>query len=258
VLAALQPRRLWPAGRWKLLQRCGVGRAWPPLTAERGHYELAAGRDPWPYVRALENFAGGIGLIPEQVWDAPDLPSRHLVFGKETSAAVPVVWAHSEYIKLCRSAADGKSCDVIEAAYDRYVRGRREHSANEVWKLNRQISRVTAGTRLRIQAGSPFLLHWTTDEWLHYTDTQSTATNLDIDFVDVPRASGGTRPSVHISMAERESMGRPRLRNRSTRMGSDARGIGMSRKITLTVTGLAGEDDDVQHNVHPYPRCRYR
>lgn len=66
------------------------------------------------------------------------------------------------------------------------MRGRREHSANEVWKLNRQISRVTAGTRLRIQAGSPFLLHWTTDERLHYTHTQSTATNLDIDFVDVP------------------------------------------------------------------------
>jgi len=41
-------------------------------------------------------------------------------------------------------------------------------------------------------------------------------------------------------------------------MGSDARGIGMSRKITLTVTGLAGEEDDVQHNVRPYPRCRYR
>jgi glucoamylase len=163
----------------------GVGRAWPLLTGERGHYELAAGRDPLPYVRALENFAGGIGLIPEQVWDAPDMPSRHLVFGKETSAAVPLLWAHSEYIKLCRSAADGRSCELIEAAYDRYVRDYRQRSAVEVWKLNRQIPTIAAGTRLRIQAGSPFLLHWSTDEWQKYTDTQSTSTNLDIDFVDV-------------------------------------------------------------------------
>ena len=61
----------------------GVGRAWPLLTAERGHYELAAGRDPEPYLRALEKFSGGIGLIPEQIWDAPDLPSRHFLFGRK-------------------------------------------------------------------------------------------------------------------------------------------------------------------------------
>ena len=29
----------------------GKGRAWPLLTGERGHYELAAGRDPEPYLR---------------------------------------------------------------------------------------------------------------------------------------------------------------------------------------------------------------
>jgi glucoamylase len=59
----------------------GTGRAWPLLTGERGHYEIAAGRDPGPYLRALENFAQGIGLIPEQVWDSPDIPARHLSLG---------------------------------------------------------------------------------------------------------------------------------------------------------------------------------
>jgi glucoamylase len=164
----------------------GIGRAWPLLTGERGHYELAAGRDAGPYLKALENFAVGIGLIPEQIWDAPDLPARHFVFGRETGSAVPLLWAHSEYIKLCRSAADGKNCDLVEPAYDRYVRNPRERQAIEVWKINRQIAKVTAGTRLRIQAGSPFLLHWTVDEWQHYSDVRSTSTNLDIEFVDVP------------------------------------------------------------------------
>src|SRR5262249_42890308 len=70
-------------------------------------------------------------------------------------------------------------------AYDRYVRRRRTHEPIEVWKFNRQITTIHVGTQLRIQADLPFLLHWTADEWRHFTDTQSTATALGIDFVDV-------------------------------------------------------------------------
>jgi glucoamylase len=163
----------------------GVGRAWPLLTGERGHYELAAGRDPQPYLRALEKFSGGIGLIPEQIWDAPDLPSRHFFFGRKTGAAVPLLWAHAEYVKLQRSAADDKPCDLIEAVYDRYVSGHPKHSPIDVWKFNRPITAVAAGARLRIQADAPFLLHWTDDEWLHYTDIHSTSTGLGIEFADL-------------------------------------------------------------------------
>jgi len=164
----------------------GVGRAWPLLTGERGHYELAAGRDPRPYLDALERFSWGIGLIPEQIWDAPDLESRHFLLGGITDAALPLLWAHAEYVKLHRSAAGGKSCDLVEPAYDRYVRNNRQHSAIEVWKFNRQMPAIAIGSRLRIQASSPFLLHWTVDEWLHSTDTRSTSTGVDIEFVDLP------------------------------------------------------------------------
>jgi glucoamylase len=45
----------------------GVGRCWPILTGERGHYELAAGRDPLPLIRSLENFANEGGMISEQL-----------------------------------------------------------------------------------------------------------------------------------------------------------------------------------------------
>ena len=174
-------------------QGWGVGRAWPLLTGERGHYELVAGRNPEPYLSALEKFSGGIGLIPEQIWDAPDLPSQHFLFGRKTGAAVPLLWAHAEYVKLRRSAADGKSCDLIEAVYDRYVRGQGQRDPMEVWKFNRQVPSIEIGTRLRIQADSPFLLHWTTDEWLHSTDTRSTATGVDIEFVDLPLPDQKTR-----------------------------------------------------------------
>ena len=173
----------------------GIGRAWPLLTGERGHYELAAGRDPGPYLRALEQFSQGIGLIPEQIWDAPDMPSRHLRLGGPTGAALPLLWAHAEYVKLQRSTADGKVFDLIEAACDRYVSGDRKSQTIEVWKFNRQVPRVVAGTLLRIQANSPFLFHWTSDEWQHSTDTRSTSTGVGIEFVDlpIPEREGGVR-----------------------------------------------------------------
>ena len=56
----------------------GRGRPWPLLTGERGHYEIAAGRDPLPHLAAICGMASSLGLIPEQVWDAPDVPSREL------------------------------------------------------------------------------------------------------------------------------------------------------------------------------------
>jgi len=163
----------------------GTGRPWPLLTGERGHYEIAAGRDATPFLRAMENFAQGIGLIPEQIWDGPDLPSAYLRFGGPTNSAMPLLWAHSEYLKLQRSAADGKVFDRIEAAYNRYVVGSLERNAIEVWKFNRQVPAVPAGALLRIQADMPFLLHWTSDEWQSSTDTRSQATALGIEYADI-------------------------------------------------------------------------
>jgi glucoamylase len=164
----------------------GTGRAWPLMTGERGHYEIAAGRDAGPYLRALENFSVGIGLIPEQIWDAPDVASRYLRLGGPTGSAQPLLWAHAEYVKLHRSAADRKVFDLIEAAYDRYVRGNGQRRPLEVWKFNRQVRTIEAGTILRIQASSPFLLHWTTDYWQHSTDAKSKPTAIGIEFVDIP------------------------------------------------------------------------
>ena len=164
----------------------GKGRPWPLLTGERGHYEIAAGRDASLYLRALENFSQGIGLIPEQIWDGPDLPSSYLRFGGITDAAMPLLWAHSEHVKLHRSAADGKVFELVEPVYERYVRGNGERRSIEVWKLNHQVQAVSPGMLLRIQADCRFLLHWTSDDWQHSVDTRSQGTAIGIEFVDVP------------------------------------------------------------------------
>ncbi len=86
----------------------GRGRLWPLLAGERGHYELAAGRDPAPCIEALECFANEGGMLPEQVWDAAPIPERGLQPGRGTGSATPLAWAHAEYVLLLRSRREGR------------------------------------------------------------------------------------------------------------------------------------------------------
>ncbi|HJT77398.1 MAG TPA: glycoside hydrolase family 15 protein, partial [Gemmataceae bacterium] len=170
----------------------GKGRAWPLLTGERGHYELAAGRDPGPFLRALEAFATPTRLLAEQVWDEADRPEVGMYFGRPTGGAMPLLWAHAEYIKLVRSAADGRVFDRVDEVADRYRKG--PPPGPEVWKFNRQVERVPAGRTLRVQASAPFRLHWTNDEWAHAQDTDSMGTEVGIEFVDLTVPKGQKAP----------------------------------------------------------------
>ena len=163
----------------------GVGRAWPLLTLERAMYELSAGRDIDVYVQAVEKFATGIGLIPEQIWDAPDLPSAFLTFGGATGAAIPLLWGHADFVKLLRSRVDNRIFDFIEPVGARY-RNDNPRPVIEVWKMNRQVRSVPAGGLLRIQHSSAFNLHWSDDEWKTVNDSPSTPTALGIEYVDLP------------------------------------------------------------------------
>lgn len=92
----------------------GVGRLWPLLTGERAHYELAAGNrdEAIRLMHAMEGLANDSGFIPEQIWDGVDLPERNLYPGRPTGSAMPLVWAHAEYLKLRRSIQDGKIFDL--------------------------------------------------------------------------------------------------------------------------------------------------
>ena len=163
----------------------GKGRAWPLLTGERGLYELAAGHDPGPYIRAMEGFAQN-GMLPEQVWDQADRPEAFMYLGRPTGAAMPLMWAHAEYIKLLRSTLDGEVLIRIPQVAERYLGDRRKCRQIEVWKFNRQVRKVRRGYSLRVILGAPFELRWTLDEWHTIQQTPSEPTALEISWVDVP------------------------------------------------------------------------
>ena len=164
----------------------GQGRPWPLLTGERGHYELAAGRDPSETIRDMERLASDTGMLPEQVWDADDLPDQFMFKGRATGAAAPLLWAHAEYIKLLRSTADGQVFDRIPEVAARYLENPRTPSTLEMWSFLYPLETMEPGTTLRIVAESPFRLRFSSNDWQTTEDADSAQTTLDISYVDVP------------------------------------------------------------------------
>jgi glucoamylase len=90
----------------------GKGRLWTHLVGERGHYELALGRDPSPYLRTMEALANHGYMLAEQVWEET---------GEGTGGATPLAWAHAEYIRLLKSAHLGRVWDTPAIVRERYV-----------------------------------------------------------------------------------------------------------------------------------------
>ena len=146
----------------------GQGRAWPILTGERAHYELAAGKDVKPLLRAMERFSSIGGMLPEQVWDHADLPSEGMYCGRSAGSAQPLVWAHAEYLKLLRSIADGQVFDRISVVAERYSvpAGQRSfESRMEIFRVSRPITAMLSGGSLRIVDAEPFQVTWSSDNW---------------------------------------------------------------------------------------------
>ncbi len=168
----------------------GVGRAWPLLAGERAHYELAAGRreEAVRLLHALEAFAGDGGLLPEQVWDSADLPARELYFGRPSGSAMPLVWAHAEYIKLRRSLADGRIFDMPPQTAERYLVERRQ-AAFVSWRLNHKCRTCQADRALRIETTRPGIVRWSADGWKTLADVETRDTGIGMFVADLPTSA---------------------------------------------------------------------
>ena len=164
----------------------GVGRCWPILTGERGHYELAAGRDPLPFIATLEKFANAGGMLPEQLWDAPALPETCLKFGGPTGSAMPLCWAHAEYLSLVRSTHDGVCFDRIEPVFQRYV-VRKARNSHEMWSVSHAIRQLPHGKILRLIVVADATIVWTANAWSNTNQTGATQLGaLNMWFTDLP------------------------------------------------------------------------
>jgi glucoamylase len=157
------------------------------LAGERGHYELAAGRREVAerLLATLEAFANAGGMLPEQIWDAPDLPEYELFLGHPSGSAMPLVWAHAEYVKLCRSLRDNRIFDQPLQGVQRYQVDR-TGTPYTSWRANHKCRTMVAGQTLRIELAESGLIHWSPDGWRTRYDVETQETGLGIHLVDLP------------------------------------------------------------------------
>jgi glucoamylase len=163
----------------------GRGRAWPLLTGERGHYEVAAGKDPLPYLQAMLAMSGVGGMLPEQIWDSDPIPARRLSPGRPSGSAMPLVWAHAEYIKLLASRKLGYPYDRPPATWRRY-QGRPPAIRHAVWSPSLPIQEIGAGQTLLIALSAPGSVHWGIDGWQSSQDTPTQDTGLGLHVAELP------------------------------------------------------------------------
>lgn len=165
----------------------GIGRLWPLLTGERAHYEIAAGRldEARRLLRAMESFANEGGMIPEQIWDAPDVPDRELVYGRPSGSAMPLVWAHAEHVKLRRSLHEERVFDMPPQPVRRYQVDKVD-TAFAAWRFNNKRRSMPCGKTLRIETLDPACVRWSKDGWITSQDVETRDTGLGMHVADLP------------------------------------------------------------------------
>ena len=112
----------------------GTGHVWPPLTEERGEYDVATGQSSAAVtlLSTMENFASGIGLIPEQDWELPDLAaspfgtdptlaSIGFQNGRPAGSAAPLTWSAGVYVRLMLDLTANSLLEQPAATFNRYV-----------------------------------------------------------------------------------------------------------------------------------------
>jgi glucoamylase len=151
----------------------GVGRAWPLLTGERGHLALQAGEDPLEYLTTMSRCTSPGGLLPEQVWDAAPIAALELEPGRPSGSAMPLLWAHAEFLKLLVARERGKPVEMLRAVQARYTSGAPgvvRGAATYHWRNEVPVMQLPRGRDLLIEDRQPFTLHFGVDGWQHIAD----------------------------------------------------------------------------------------
>jgi hypothetical protein len=154
----------------------------------------------------MERFAGGVGPIPEQDWELPNLTrspfgtdptlaSIGFVNGEPAGSANPLTWSAASYVRLLGDLVRARVVEQPAATFDRYVR----HTQGQTTLT------VTAPADQSAVSGSPVTVTGTTApgntvyvaatnvDQSPQTTTASTPANPDGSFtVAVPIAGGTT------------------------------------------------------------------
>jgi glucoamylase len=112
----------------------GTGHLWPALSAERGEQSLVSGNATGAasLLKGMNDFASGVGLIPEQDWELPDLAaspygtdptgaSIGFANGGAAGSASPLTWSAASFVRLAADLAAGRNVALPAVTHSRYV-----------------------------------------------------------------------------------------------------------------------------------------
>ncbi len=112
----------------------GTGHVWPVLSAERGEQALATGAPATAghLLGVIDAMSSGVGLVPEQAWDAPDVPasafggdpttaSIGFVNGKPDGSTAPLTWGAASQVRLTADLTAGRQIERPAQTLARYV-----------------------------------------------------------------------------------------------------------------------------------------
>ena len=112
----------------------GTGHLWPVLSGERAESDIAAGQSSGAasLLNAMAHFSSGVGLVPEQAWEDPDLPaspygsdpataSIGFTAGKAAGSASPLTWAQAQELRLILGLGTGRTVETPAVTTARYI-----------------------------------------------------------------------------------------------------------------------------------------
>jgi len=112
----------------------GTGHLWPVLSGERAESDIAEGNLTGASVllEAMAQFSSGVGLVPEQAWEDPDLAaspfgsdpttaSIGFTDGKAAGSASPLTWAQAQELRLILAVGAGRTLETPAVTRRRYV-----------------------------------------------------------------------------------------------------------------------------------------
>ena len=112
----------------------GTGHLWPVLSGERAESDIAAGQSSGAasLLNAMLNFSSGVGLVPEQAWEDPNLPaspygsdpataSIGFTDGQAAGSASPLTWAQAQELRLITGLGDGRTVETPAITTARYI-----------------------------------------------------------------------------------------------------------------------------------------
>ena len=185
----------------------GTGHLWPLLTEERGEYNVSNGQTSTALtlLSTMQNFASGVGLIPEQDWELsnlapspygtdPTVASIGFQNGHPAGSAAPLTWSAGVYVRLLVDLTKNSVLERPADTYNRYVAHQQGQTSLTVTAPPNQSgvngSPVTVtGTSV---AGNTIHVAATNTDNKSQTTVVSTTTRSDGSFsVSVP-VTGGT------------------------------------------------------------------